>query len=39
MAELHVEPRRRTGMYVVILLALIALAAIAYYLLYYRTGT
>lgn len=38
MAEIRVEPRRRSMAWLWILLALVIIAGIAYYVFYYRNG-
>ena len=38
MAEIHVEPRRRSTVWVWILVAAIVIAGLVYYLLYYHHG-
>ena len=39
MAEIHVEPRRRSLAWLWILLALIVVGGLVYYFLYYRNGS
>jgi hypothetical protein len=39
MAEIHVEPRRRSLAWLWILLALIIAGGLVYYFLYYRNGS
>ena len=39
MAEIHVEPRRRSLAWLWILLVLIIAAGLVYYFLYYRNGS
>jgi hypothetical protein len=38
MAEIHVEPRRRSMIWLWIILALIIAGGLVYYFLYYRNG-
>jgi hypothetical protein len=38
MAEIHVEPRRRSMVWLWIVLALIIAGCLVYYFLYYRNG-
>lgn len=39
MAEIRVEPRRRSLAWLWILIAIVIIAALAYYFLYYRSGS
>jgi hypothetical protein len=38
MAEIRVEPRRRSGVWIWILVAVLVIAGLVYYLLYYHHG-
>lgn len=38
MAEIHIEPRRRSMVWLWIVLALIIAGGLVYYFLYYRNG-
>lgn len=39
MAEIRVEPRRRSMAWAWILIAVVIIAALAYYFFYYRSGS